>query len=208
MSGPTASTSVPAASPAEPGASDLVVARACLDEAVRGFRALQAQAEGALAQCDDADLWVTLDAEANSIGVLVRHVAGNLRSRFTSFPIEDGEKPWRDREGEFAVRPELARAALEAEWRAGWQALYDALAALAPEALLAPATIRGERSTVLQAIGRATRHVAGHVGQIVLLARHRRGAAWRTLSIPRGGSAEFDARMRADAERDPSTDAR
>ena len=194
MSAHDPSTTVPASS--TPEAAD-AVARAYLAEAARGFRALQAQADAALAQCEDVDLWTALDPEANSIGVLVRHVAGNLRSRFTGFPAEDGEKPWRMRDGEFVARPDLSRAALEAEWRDGWQALHDAVAALAPEALLAPATIRGERTTVLQALERATRHVAGHVGQIVLLAKHRRGAAWRTLSIPRGGSAAFEARLRA-----------
>ena len=204
------STTVPTPGPASPGpasaaraarATDAAIAAGSvgalfLAETARGFHALQNLAEDAVAQVADADLWHVTDAEANSIGVLMRHVAGNLRSRFTGFPHADGEKPDRDRDDEFVAHPELSRQALEDEWRAGWACLHAALAALGPDDLLAPTAIRGERTTVLQALERATRHVAQHAGQIVLLARQRRGAAWRTLSIPRGASRAYDAAHR------------
>ena len=159
-----------------------------LEEARAGFRALRRDAEAALAQLGDDDLWATLDAESNSVGVIVRHLGGNLRSRWTDFLATDGEKPDRDRDAEFVVASGTTRAALMAEWGAGWSALEGTLGALSPGDLLRTITIRGERHSVVRAIERSMRHCAGHVGQIVLLAKHRRGPAWRTLSIPRGQS--------------------
>jgi len=188
------STSVPASGAA--GAASDALATLYLAELARGFHALQQLAEDAIAQVADADLWHATDAEANSIGVLMRHVAGNLRSRFTGFPTEDGEKATRERDDEFVPHPELSRQALEDEWRAGWGCVHAAVAGLAPADLLAPTHIRGEPTTVLQALERATRHLAQHAGQIVLLARQRRGSAWRTLSIPRGASRAYDAALR------------
>ena len=161
------------------------VAHAYLAEAVDGLRALKAQADAAIAQLPDDDLGRRLDPDSNSIEVLVRHVAGNMRSRWTDFLTADGEKPDRDRDAEFEDAPALGRAALLAEWEAGWRCCLDAVAALGPDDLLRVVRIRGERVTALRAIERATRHYAAHVGQIVFLAKHLRGPAWRTLSIPR-----------------------
>lgn len=183
--------------PEHPPAAADALARAYLAEVARGFAALERQADAAIAQLDDAELWAPLDAEANGVGVLMRHLAGNFRSRFTDFLSTDGEKPDRDRDGEFLARPELPRAALAAEWRAGWACAHAAVAALAPADLTRTVHVRGEAMDVVAALGRATRHAAWHVGQIVLLARHRRGAAWRTLSIPRGESAAWTAAFRA-----------
>lgn len=192
---PPPSTTVPQPSGSHEPA-DAALARAVLAETRAGFAQLRTTAERAVAQVDDAALWRTLDAEANSIGVLLRHVGGNLRSRFTDFLGSDGEKPDRDRDAEFVARPELDRAALLAEWHAGWAALDAALGGLEPADLGRTVHIRGEPATVLQALARATRHVAQHVGQIVLLARHACGARWETLTIPRGGSAAYLAAVR------------
>ena len=114
-----------------------------LEEARAGFRALRRDAEAALAQLGDDDLWATLDPEANSVGVIVRHLGGNLRSRWSDFLTSDGEKPDRDRDDEFVARPAMARAALMAEWEGGWRAVEGALDALGPGDLLRTVTIRG-----------------------------------------------------------------
>jgi hypothetical protein len=164
------------------------LARHLLEDLAASFRKQRELAERALGQVDDDAFFRALDAEANSLAVLVQHVGGNLRSRFRDFLSSDGEKPDRDRDGEFELAAGATRAAIAARWEAGWTALFDALAELAPEDLLRRVTIRGEPHTVVQALDRALAHVAQHVGQIVLLAKHWAGPAWRTLSIPRGGS--------------------
>lgn len=149
------------------------------------FAELRRTAERALAQVPDAALFAAIDDEANTLAVLMQHVGGNLRSRFADFLVTDGEKPDRDRDGEFVVRPGTTRAGLEARWRAGWETLEGTLAALAPTDLARPVTLRGEAMPAFVAVHRALAHVAQHVGQIVLLAKHAAGAEWRTLSIPR-----------------------
>lgn len=159
-----------------------------LDEARRGYRALKQEADAAVAQLGDEQLWATLDAESNSVGVIMRHVAGNLRSRWTDFLAADGEKPDRDRDGEFERPADASRAALLRDWEDGWRCAATALNALVPADLPRTVTIRGEPHTVLRAIERNVRHCASHVGQIVYLAKHLCGAEWRTLSIPRGES--------------------
>jgi hypothetical protein len=151
------------------------------------FEKLKAQAEQALAQVTGDQLHATLDPESNSLAILVRHMAGNLRSRFTDFLTTDGEKPDRNRDGEFEVDRPLTRAELMADWESGWAALFGTLAALGPDDLLREVTIRQEPMTVLVALNRALTHHAAHVGQIVFLAKHLSGPAWRTLSIPRRG---------------------
>lgn len=161
--------------------------RSYLAETIAGLRALEAQASKAIAQVEDADLFRQLDPEANSIAVLMRHVAGNARSRFTDFLASDGEKPTRDRDAEFESPPIATRVALLEEWRAGWRCVFDAVEALRPEDLAAVVRIRGESRSVVSALEAATRHYATHVGQIVLLAKHWRGAQWQTLSIPKRG---------------------
>lgn len=149
------------------------------------FEKLKVQAEKALAQVTDDQLGVTLDAESNSLAILVRHMAGNLRSRFTDFLTTDGEKPDRNRDGEFESGRRLTRAGLMADWEAAWAALFATLDGLTPDDLLRDVSIRGERMSALQALNRALVHHASHVGQIVFLAKHLAGAGWTTLSIPR-----------------------
>jgi len=159
------------------------------------FQKLKDLADRALAQVRDDDLFTVLDAESNSLAVLMQHVGGNLRSRFTAFLTSDGEKPDRNREAELSVAPRTTRLDLEARWETGWGALFVALAELAEEDLTRTVAIRAEPHTVVRAIDRSLTHVAYHVGQIVLLARHSVGGAWQTLSIPRGGSQALNERM-------------
>jgi hypothetical protein len=172
-----------------------------LAEALKGFRALKTQGERAIAQVSDQKLFATLDAEANSIAVLVKHLAGNMRSRWTDFLTSDGEKPDRRRDTEFELGPSTARAEVLAWWEAGWKQVLDSVGALSPEDLMREVKIRGEPHTVLEAINRQLTHYAGHVAQIVLLAKHESGPEWKTLSIPRGQSEQVNARMRGRVDR-------
>ncbi len=172
--------------------TDLLSA-AVLEDALLTFRRQKELAERALAQVSDDDFFRTIDAEANSIAILVKHVGGNLRSRWTDFLTTDGEKPTRDRDGEFIVDANAKRAAIMSVWDAGWLALSDTFALLRPADLMATVTIRGEAMTALAAIHRGLAHISQHVGQIVLLAKHYRSAEWTTLSIPRGQSGSWQA---------------
>ena len=161
-------------------------------------------ADGALAQIDDASFFAALDRESNSIAVIVKHVAGNLRSRFTDFLTTDGEKPDRLRDTEFELGRVETRAELMAKWERSWGILFETLRALSPDDLARTITVRGESASVLQALLRALAHLAQHVGQIVLLAKHFAGTRWKTLSIPR-------APVRDDSGRDagqPAVDAK
>jgi len=162
-----------------------------LDDVAVTFRKQKKLAEQALAQVDDAAFFRALDAESNSLALIVKHVAGNQRSRWRDFLTSDGEKPDRHRDTEFEAAGEDTRATLMARWEEGWRFLFDALAGLAPEDLLREVRIRGEAHTVLQAIERQLVHYGQHVGQIVFLAKHWAGAEWKSLSIPRGKSAEY-----------------
>ena len=163
-----------------------------LEDAALLFRKQKQLADRAMAQVDDAAFFHALDAESNSIAIVVQHVAGNQRSRWRDFLTSDGEKPDRDRDSEFELRAGESRAALLARWEEGWTLLFAALSPLGESDLLREVTIRGEAHTVLQAIQRQLAHYSQHVGQIVLLARHWAGADWKTLSIPRGKSKEFE----------------
>jgi hypothetical protein len=167
-----------------------------LDAARDEFQKIKRLADMAIAQLDDEQLHVTIDPEANSVAVLMRHMAGNMRSRWVNFLTEDGEKPTRQRDGEF-VEPTGTRADLLAEWEHGWQCVFDALGPLTDADLLRTVMIRSEPHTVVKAISRQTSHYAGHAYQILLLAKHLRGPDWKTLSIPRGQSEEFNRRMLA-----------
>ena len=173
------------------------VATTYLTEALAGMRALKELADRAIAQASDEDLFRQLDDEANSIAVVMRHVAGNIRSRWTDFLTTDGEKPNRGRDGEFEAPPSRERSAILAEWESAWGVLFSTFASLTPADLMRTVTIRGEPHSVLRAIERQNRHYASHVGQIVLLAKHWRGSAWKTLSIPRGKSSEYLGPVRA-----------
>lgn len=167
---------------------DLDLARHYLATSLETFRAQKSLAERATAQLSDDEFFRALDPLSNSVGVIVKHTAGNLRSRWRDFLTSDGEKPERDRDGEFELEGE-SREALMRVWETGWQTLFDTLAALRPEELLAQITIRGQPHTALEAITRALAHAAQHSGQIVQLAKHWRGEAWETLSIPRKGGS-------------------
>ncbi|HEY8548949.1 MAG TPA: DUF1572 family protein [Vicinamibacterales bacterium] len=167
-------------------------------EELRGeFGRLKVQAERALAQVDDEAFFAAIDPDSNSLAVLVKHVANNLKSRWTDFLDTDGEKPDRDRDGEFVIGPEDTRESLMARWALGWERLTGALAALGEADLSRTVFIRSEPHSVIRAALRSLTHTAGHVGQIVLLARHACGSRWETLSVPRGESAQFTARIRA-----------
>jgi hypothetical protein len=155
------------------------------------FTSLRRQSERAAAQVDDDAFFAAPDAETNSIAINLKHVGGNLRSRFTDFLTTDGEKPDRDRDGEFVIAPGETRADVEAVWADGWSALEGALASLTPHDLLRTIHIRGEAHTVLGALSRSLAHTASHTGQVTLLAKHYAGDAWKTLSIPRGQSKTF-----------------
>ena len=164
-----------------------------LDEARRQMRGWKRNGEGALAQLKDEDFFVTLDPESNSIAILVKHIAGNMRSRFTDFLTADGEKPDRNRDGEFELTSSTTRADVMRWWEEGWARVFAALDSLKPEDVMRTVTIRGEPHTVLQAINRQIAHYAHHIGQIVFLAKHLRSSEWKTLSIPRGKSQDFGA---------------
>ncbi len=164
-----------------------------LEEARRQLRGLKHMTEAAMAQLRDEDFFFSLDPEANSIAMLVKHVAGNMRSRFTDFLTSDGEKPDRFRDREFEVTPATTRGEIMTWWDSGWTCVFLAIDPLKPEDVMRTVTIRGEPHTVLQAINRQIAHYAQHIGQIVLLAKHLRSSEWKTLSIPRGKSEEFKA---------------
>ena len=167
------------------------VASQYLDEAHRQMRGHKRLAEGAMAQLKDHELFVTLDPESNSIALLVKHMSGNMRSRFTDFLTTDGEKPDRLRDQEFELSPSTTRADLTKWWEEGWARVFAAIEALKPDDVMRKVTIRGEPHTVLQAINRQIAHYAYHTGQIVFLAKHIRSGKWKTLSIPRGKSEDY-----------------
>ena len=159
-----------------------------IEDTLLTFRRQKELAERALSQVDDQDFFRTIDAESNSIAIIVKHVGGNLKSRWTDFLTTDGEKPERDRDGEFLVADETNRRAIMAIWEAGWAALFNSFSLLRPADLLATVHVRGESLTAVAAMHRSVAHIAQHVGQIVLLAKHYRATDWKTLSIPRGQS--------------------
>ena len=163
-----------------------------LDDILVQLRKLKAQADKAIAQVDDAQLFATLDPESNSIAVLMKHVAGNMRSRWTDFLTTDGEKPNRDRDREFEIEGPDTRAHVLTAWEGGWRVTLDTITSLRPPDLDRTVTVRGEPHTVVEAIHRQLTHYAAHIGQIVLLAKHFAGTNWKTLSIPRGKSKDFD----------------
>ena len=155
--------------------------------------------ERAMAQCPDDALFLTLDAESNSIAILVKHMAGNMRSRWLDFLTTDGEKPDRNRDTEFENAPGT-RAELMEMWERGWKYVFDALEPLGEADLTRTVTIRTEPHSVMQAISRQVAHYAHHVGQILFLAKHytfTKTGKWESLSVPRGKSAEMNAKVAA-----------
>ena len=167
-----------------------------LTEALTLFRQYKKMAETAIAQVTDEQLTTVLDPEMNSIALIVKHMAGNMRSRWTNFLTSDGEKPDRNRDSEF-VEPPATREALMALWEDGWARLFSALEPLTDADLSRTVTIRGEPHSVMQAINRQIAHYACHIGQIIFLAKHLQHPNWKTLSVPRGKSADFTQRVLA-----------
>jgi hypothetical protein len=166
---------------------------AFLDEVRRSFRGYKRLADGGLAQLSDQDFFRAPDPESNSPAQLVKHMAGNLRSRWTDFLTSDGEKPDRNRDQEFVLTPADTRADLMRRWEESFKIIFDNIAALKPEDFALTVTIRGEPHTILQAINRSLMHTAYHVGQILYVGKHLRGAEWTMLSIPKGKSEEFNS---------------
>src|SRR5262245_11363593 len=169
-------------------------ARAFIDGALTSFRSNKGWADKAVAQLPDDKLHLALDPNTNCIAVIMKHVAGNLLSRWTDFLTTDGEKPWRTRDDEF-VDTLATRGELTAYWESGWQRLFDSLSALSADDLGKTVTIRGEPHSVPLAIQRSLAHCGYHVGQIVLIARILAGDNWTTITIPRGASADFNQRV-------------
>jgi hypothetical protein len=166
-----------------------------LEDVVNQFRQLRKLADAAMRQVAEGSFFAQLDEESNSIAVVVKHLAGNLRSRWTEFLTSDGEKPDRNRDNEFLIEKGDAKESLLKQWEAGWGCLFDALKSLSAADLSKTVLIRREPHSVIRAIHRSLTHCAYHVGQIVILAKHFAGPDWRSLSIPRGRSQQFNAEM-------------
>lgn len=164
-----------------------------LNDARRQFHALKKQADLALAQVSNDDWFVMLDGESNNLALIVKHLAGNLRSRWTDIFTSDGEKPDRDRDSEFVIADGETKDVLQTKWEAGWQCLFATLDSLNVADLSRAILIRNEPLAVIEAINRQLTHYAGHVGQIVFLAKHLASDHWQSLSIPRGQSTAFNA---------------
>lgn len=162
-----------------------------LSETIGGFRSYKTLAERAIEQVSDEEFFKTIDAESNSLAAICKHVGGNLRSRWTNFLTTDGEKTDRNRDSEFVTGGDTRHSVMQL-WESGFQILFDTLESLRAEDLGKTVQIRGEDYTVVKAINRAAMHTASHIGQIQFLAKHLRAADWKTLSIPKNKSAEFN----------------
>jgi hypothetical protein len=173
-----------------------------LDVAIEELQKIKKLADKSIAQLDDQQLWAKLDPESNSVAILMRHMAGNMRSRWTDFRTSDGEKPDRNRDYEFE-EPPMSRDELVAEWEDGWRRVFAALGAVTDGELQDIVYIRTEPHSIYKAISRQVAHYAGHAYQILLLAKHWKGREWQTLSIPRGQSEEFNRRMLAKLKAQP-----
>jgi hypothetical protein len=168
----------------------------CIEDALAIFRQYKQLGEKAIAQVADEQLFATLDEESNSIAIIVKHITGNMRSRWTDFLTSDGEKPTRNRDSEFVDPPDTREAMLR-EWEQGWSCVFSALEPLTDADLPRTVTIRGEAHSVMQAINRQLAHYPMHIGQIILLAKHYAGPHWQTLSVARNRSAEFNRKVAA-----------
>ena len=175
------------------------LARHYVENALEVFRGLKELADKAVAQVDDEEFFRAIDAESNSIAVIMKHMAGNMRSRWTDFLTSDGEKPDRDRDSEFVMGTDDRRG-VEESWEAGWRTLFAAVEPLAGEDLMRTVTIRREPHTIVEAVNRQIAHYGEHVGQIIFLAKHLKSSEWRTLSIPRGQSAAFNKKTEGEHE--------
>jgi uncharacterized damage-inducible protein DinB len=171
----------------------MTVSQAYLEDVRFSFRKAKESAEQALVQLTDEEFFARPGENSNSVAVIVKHLAGNLKSRWTDFLTTDGDKPWRDRDGEFVLGPGDTRAALLAAWEGGWAVVFGTLAGLGETDLLRRVTIRGEGHTVLQATQRSLTHAAYHTGQILYVARLLKKEGWRWITIPPGQSEQFKA---------------
>ena len=167
-----------------------------IKDSISLFRHYKKMTESAMAQCPDTGLFATLDKESNSIAIIVKHLAGNMRSRWTNFLTTDGEKPDRNRDSEFE-EPPTTRAELFTVWDAGWKVLLEALDALTEADVTKTVMIRAEPHSVMQAINRQMAHYAAHLGQIVFLAKHFASDNWKSISVPRKGSTQFTSDVAA-----------
>jgi hypothetical protein len=170
---------------------DASVGAAYLKDVVRQYKMYKGYVDKALPRVPDANLHTELDANSNSIAVIMKHVAGNLRSRFRDFLTADGEKPDRQRDTEFEMPDRASRAEILKWWEDAWAILFGSIETLTPDDLGRHVTIRGEQYLVIEALNRSIAHTASHVGQIVYLARHFAGESWTSLTIPKGQSAQF-----------------
>ena len=175
--------------------NDQSIGQHYLDDALRRFRDYKKLAERAFAQISDEEFFRTLDEESNSIAINMKHIAGNMISRWTDFLTTDGEKPERNRDLEFVMLPETSKNDMLAYWERGWQCVFEAVEPLKPEDLMRTIRVRGQDHTVVQAINRQLAHYAYHVGQIVFLAKHFKSGEWQSLSVPKNRSAEFNAQF-------------
>jgi len=166
------------------------ILRNLLDETTDAFRSYKKMSERAFEQVSDEQFFRAIDAESNSIAMICKHIGGNLRSRWTDFLTTDGEKSDRNRDAEFVTENDTRASVLQV-WENGFQTLFDTLESLTTEDLGKTITIRGEEFTVVKAINRSLAHTTSHIGQIQFLAKHLRGADWKTLSVPKNQSAEF-----------------
>ena len=173
------------------------LARHYLDDTLAMFRQYKRLADRALAQIDDTAFFATLDEEGNSLAVIMKHLIGNMRSRWTDFLTTDGEKPDRNRDSEFIIDPGVTRADILDQWERNWELVFQTVQALQPTDAEREVVIRGEPHTVVQAINRQLTHYAYHVGQIVFLAKHYAAQSWASLTIPRGQSGTFNQQMQA-----------
>jgi len=164
----------------------------CIQDSLSLFRYYKRLAERAMEQAPDDALFASLDAESNSIAVIVKHMSGNMRSRWTDFLTSDGEKPDRNRDTEFETPP-TTRGELLEKWEEGWSYVFAALEPLGEEDTARTVTIRSEPHSVMQAINRQIAHYSYHIGQIVYLAKHFAGGNWRAITVPRGKSTQFTA---------------
>jgi hypothetical protein len=177
----------------EEGARVTDIGAIYLEDALRSLRGIKRQADSAMQQLNDEQFFAVLDAESNSVAIIVKHMVGNMRSRFTDFLTTDGEKPDRNRDQEFVIAADASRAEVKQAWEQHWQLVLDTVQGLAPGDLAREVMIRREPHSVLQAINRQVAHYALHVGQIIFLAKHWQGSDWKTLSVARGQSEAVNA---------------
>ena len=167
------------------------------EDSIAALKAYKKLADKALAQLKDEEFFITLDEESNSVAVIMKHMAGNMFSRWTDFLTSDGEKPDRNRDMEFVIEANTTKDEVTNYWERGWARVFEALEPLKLEDFEKTVLIRGEKHTIVQAINRQLMHYSYHVGQIVFLAKHFRSTAWSSLSVPRNKSAEFNLKMKS-----------